>query len=212
MADHAGTAGGSPAVPKARVHRGWHRRRYLPHFDVAGAVQMITYRLADALPRHVASELSHSDDAKNRKRAEALLDVGYGSCILRRPQVARVVVENWHHFDAERYRLLSWVVMPNHVHVLIEVIAGFSLSRIVHGWKSFTAKEIARHIRAPGTVWQEDYWDRAIRSEEHLASAVAYIINNPVTAGLVDAPERWPWSSAANTHLSRSSRMPKAMR
>jgi REP element-mobilizing transposase RayT len=39
---------------------------------------------------------------------------------LRRPKVARVVVENWHHFDAERYRLLSWVVMPNHVHVLIE--------------------------------------------------------------------------------------------
>jgi len=86
--------------------------------------------------------------------------------------------------------------MPNHVHVLVEVNAGHPLSRIVHSWKSFTAKAIAQRVHVSGKLWQEDYWDRVIRNDAHFAAAVDYIVNNPVHAGLAVTPEAWPWSSA----------------
>ena len=92
---------------------------------------------------------------------------------------------------------VAWVVMPNHVHILIEIKRGHPLSRIVHSWKSFTAKVIARRMGCRGKVWQEDYWDRVIRNEAHFEAAVEYIVCNPATAGLVATPEAWRWSSAS---------------
>src|SRR5262245_47946577 len=186
-----GSAGGPPADRFEHCHRSWHSRGYIPHFDSPGEVQMITYRLADALPADVVREDLEDHDSARRKRLERYLDAGHGSCLLRRPEIASLVVENWLYFDRSRYRLCAWVVMPNHVHVLIDVIPGYQVSRIVHSWKSYTAKKIGR-----GRVWQPDYWDRAIRSEYHFNSAVEYIISNPVVAGLVDVPENWRWSSA----------------
>lgn len=158
---------------------------------------MITYRLADALPAAVVCDCkSAKDPAERRKRLEASLDAGYGSCLLRRADIATTVVENWERFHGARYGLLAWVVMPNHVHVLVEIYPSHPMSRVVHSWKSYTAKAIARRTSHPGKVWQEDYWDRAIRSEKHFAAAVDYIVSNPVAAGLVVRPEDWPWSSA----------------
>ena len=86
--------------------------------------------------------------------------------------------------------------MPNHVHVLIDVRSGHPVPRIVHSWKSFTAKEIGRIADVQGRLWQPDYWDRAIRDEAHFAAAVDYILQNPVAAGLVEREEDWPWSGA----------------
>ena len=97
----------------------------------------------------------------------------------------------------ERYRLLAWVVMPNHVHVLIELIDGHPLSGIVHSWKSYTAHEINRTPGNQGKIWQREYFDRWIRNEEHNWQAVWYIHDNPVKAGLVRVQEEWPYSSAS---------------
>src|SRR5690606_7648137 len=114
---------------------------------------------------------------------------------------ASIVVENWRHFHGLRYHLHAWVVMPNHVHVLIEPIANHSLSEIVQSWKSYTAKALLRH-EAGGPpalpeqrVWQPDYWDRFIRDERHYRATVDYIHQNPVKAGLCSKAEDWPWSS-----------------
>lgn len=116
-------------------HRGWHSRGYLPHFDGSEVIQSITYRLHDALPLEVVEALKQDkrwqDDAAKRKQLETLLDAGHGACFLREDNIATVVEENWQHFDNKRYRLLAWVVMPNHVHVLIEVLEGFPLDQIV---------------------------------------------------------------------------------
>jgi REP-associated tyrosine transposase len=134
---------------------------------------MVTYRLADALPAGVIRECQLlNDEAESRRRLEKSLDSGYGSCLLRRPDIANVIVANWKHFDAVLYGLVAWVVMPNHVHVMIEVDRGYQLSRIVHAWKSFTAKQIARRTPTRGRVWQPDYWDRVIRNESHFDAAV----------------------------------------
>jgi len=127
------------------------------------------------------------------------------------------VVDAWKHFDGQRYELVAYVVMPNHVHVLIKTYEGFPLSEVVHSWKSFTAHAIAKYLKrcgrdacaplliegwdaraptpTPTKVWQNDYFDRFIRDERHFAQAIAYIHENPVKAGLCGQPNEWPWSS-----------------
>ena len=86
--------------------------------------------------------------------------------------------------------------MPNHVHTVIEPMAGNSLGAIVHTWKSFSAKEANRVLGRTGPFWHKDYFDRFIQDEGHLSRTIDYVETNPVKAGLVDAVHAWPWSSA----------------
>lgn len=166
------------------------------------------------------------DDKDKQQRIEAHLDAGHGSCLLREPHLASIVECALLHFDGKRYRLLAWCIMPNHVHVLIETLAqapsraggtpalqedfphterrhlaglcdrSLSLSAIIHSWKSFSAKEINKSLARQGTVWQREYFDRYIRDDHHLAAAIAYILDNPVKAGLVARAEDWPFRNA----------------
>jgi REP element-mobilizing transposase RayT len=99
-------------------------------------------------------------------------------------------------FDAKRYRLHAWVVMPNHIHVLFTPIISWSLSDIVGSWKSFTAKEANKLLHRSGQFWQKEYFDRFIRTAEHFGYALDYIENNPVKAGLCLSPANWPLGSA----------------
>lgn len=84
----------------------------------------------------------------------------------------------------------------NHVHTLIEPLEGNPLARIVHSWKSYTAKEANRILGRAGRFWSPEYFDRYIRDERHLVNAISYIHHNPVKAGLAEQPEDWPFSSA----------------
>lgn len=174
--------------------KGWHSRGYLPHLDAAQLVQSVTFRLADSLPRSIALELDQ--DCKDGARWEAILDAGHGACWLSDPTVANVVEEALLHFDGERYRLVAWCVMPNHVHVMAEINDGFRLGNIVASWKQFSARMANRHLRRTGPFWQVDYFDRYIRTDKHYAVAVQYIEDNPVRAGLVTIAKPWRWSSA----------------
>ena len=182
-------------------HKGWHSRGYIPHFDHPDLIQGITFRLADSLPAHVrasmAEELKNATSSTKRARIEAYLNAGHGACYLRDPRIARLVENALLYFDQERYRLIAWVIMPNHVHVLIVIFEGYPLSNVVHSWKSYTAKEANRILGRTGQFWFREYFDRYIRDEHHFANAVRYIHNNPVNAGLVETPEEWPFSSAS---------------
>jgi putative transposase len=100
------------------------------------------------------------------------------------------------HFDGDRYRLLAWCVMPNHVHVVVEPTDESGLGTVVLAWKSFTAHRANRILGRRGPFWHKDYFDRFIRDEGHLARTIDYIENNPVKAGLASTPSSWPWSSA----------------
>ncbi|MCR4297576.1 MAG: transposase, partial [Gallionella sp.] len=130
------------------------------------------------------------------RQIESLLDAGHGACWLRQPAIANIVEDALLHWDGQRYRLLAWCVMPNHVHALIETREGYSLPKVVQGWKSFTARLINQHLGRTGTVWMRDYFDRYIRDDHHLAAAMAYIHNNPLKAGLVSNMQDWLHSSA----------------
>ncbi len=179
-----------------RPPRGWRHRGFLPHLDAPDTVQAITFRLADSLPRPVYERLAATGEAGLTVRVDAEIDRGLGRCLLADPRHAQTVADALAHFDGERYRLIAWVVMPNHVHVVIAQIAGFRLSEIVQGWKSVSARRI-KAAGVEGAIWAPDYFDRYVRDEAHLEACVRYTENNPVKAGLPDRPEAWPFSSAS---------------
>jgi REP element-mobilizing transposase RayT len=198
---------GNAGVPPAES-RGWYSRGYLPHFDAPCVVQSITFRLADALPlsviegwrielqidRHMPANDPRMIDL--RRKIDRYEDAGHGSCVLRDPRAADLVETALLHFDKEHYSLMAWCVMPNHVHAMIEIRDGFPLPRVLHSWKSYTAKEINKVLGTAGKLWLEEYHDRFIRDERHFHAAIAYIENNPVAAGLCRESREWMFSSA----------------
>jgi REP element-mobilizing transposase RayT len=104
-------------------------------------------------------------------------------------------------FDSQRYRLLAWVVMPNHVHALFQPLQDWTVAKLVASWKKFTARKICDLRRESGEVsggpiWHREYWDRYIRDQTHFDKTVEYIHMNPVKAGLVATAQDWRWSSA----------------
>ena len=144
-----------------------------------------------------------------RRRVEEYLDAGHGACWLRRPDMAALVEGALRHSDGERYRLLAWCVMPNHVHALIETREGFPLADVLHSWKSFTSKEANKMVGRTGAFWQREYLDRYVRNAEHYQAVVAYIEENPVKAGLTKVKMDWPWSSARfRAHLGAPASLP----
>lgn len=190
----------TPLTPEAAAlgFRGWHSRGYLPHFDMPGTVQAVTFRLADSLPAHVVARLTSMEDSPaKRKLREEWLDRGRGACWLRRPELARLVEDALLHFDGERYRLRAWCMMPNHVHVLFEV-GTTPLGEIVKNWKGYSAREANKVLGRRGAFWEEEYWDCYMRDERHFRETVRYLENNPVKARLTKTPDprEWPWSSA----------------
>jgi REP element-mobilizing transposase RayT len=187
------------AVEQALGSKGWTTRGYLPHYDQPGTIQMVTFRLADAMPasrRHEWEPMfTIKDEREQRTQLEAYLDRGHGECVLRQPAVAAAVEEVFLRFDGQRYRMTAWVVMPNHVHLLFELWE-LPLDRLLKAWKGTSANAANRVLGRTGTLWQEDYWDRYMRDEEHFRKAKHYIEWNPVKAHLVPQPDLWPFSSA----------------
>lgn len=186
------------AAASCPQHKHWYSRGYLPYCDTPGLLQAITFRLADSLPANALDRLAWEagGNAEKQEKVEVLLDAGHGACWLKQPAIADIVENALLHWDGQRYRLLAWCVMPNHVHVLVEAYEGWPLSGLLHSWKSFTAKAINKRLGQDGKVWMEDYFDRYIRDDLHLAAVIAYIHNNPVKAGLVSNEWEWPYSSA----------------
>ena len=107
-----------------------------------------------------------------------------------------MVQDTLQHHHNQRYVLMAWCIMPNHVHALIKILPNHSLTNIVHSWKSFTAHQANKLLKRRGKFWQHDYYDRYIRDHDHYQNTINYIHNNPVKAGLVTSPNQWLYSSA----------------
>jgi REP element-mobilizing transposase RayT len=132
---------------------------------------------------------------EQRIRLEDYLDRGLGECFLRDPRIAALVEQAMRFHHGQRFDLMAWVVMPNHVHTLIQV-GQTPLTRIVQNWKSIVAVEANKLLGRTGRFWQPDYWDHYMREAEQALKAVRYIENNPVKARLCRAPEDWSFGSA----------------
>ncbi len=163
--------------------KGYYQRAGLPHCDIPGAPVHVTFRAGDSVPLEVIRgwqyELQHRPQAESarvlRRRVDKYLDKGVGSCPLRLESSARLVETALLHFNREKYDLHAWVVMPNHVHVLLTPAEGHPLYRTVQSWKSFTS----RRFGGQGQLWQPDFFDRQIRSEHHMARTMMYIEFQP---------------------------------
>src|SRR5690606_19456972 len=103
------------------------------------------------------------DDSLLRKKIERYLDAGYGECWLRSHEVASVVREALLFHHGAKYELVAWVIMPNHVHLLLRPREGVHLPDILHSIKSYTAQKANRILGRSGAFWQRESFDRYIR-------------------------------------------------
>lgn len=167
------------SVPQTLI-RGWHRRRDIwlrqQGFDPLDANWRIQLSAAPDLERQY--------HAKFTRPFMAYLDRGYGVCHLREKRIAERVASALRHFDGERYELGDFVIMPNHVHLLVCLIGQTEIEKQCKSWKRFSATEINRLIGAHGRFWQEESFDHLVRSPEQFEYLERYIADNPRKARL----------------------------
>jgi putative transposase len=172
-------------------------RRNLPHWYPPGAAVFVTWRLAGTFPK--SSGTSH--DGRVFAEYDRLLDrIANGPTWLRQPQVANCVVDCLQEICGREHPLHAFVVMTNHVHVLITPSIDLAMiTRAIKGTSARQANTILGRTGQP--FWQDESFDHWIRQPNEFAKVKAYIEHNPVRAGLVAAPEEWPYSSAS--HLTK---------
>ncbi|MFM2196573.1 MAG: (E)-4-hydroxy-3-methylbut-2-enyl-diphosphate synthase [Verrucomicrobiota bacterium] len=182
---------------------------HLPHWRIPGATYAVTFRTKDSLPYSVLEDYKTKRQILTERIASALKSAGsrdaspeltplrteiqsltetmiepalhaaVGPQPLSDPRLAEIVRDALKFFDGQRYDLLAWSVMPNHVHALLTPHEGHDLERIVQSLKTHTAKEANRVIGKSGTFWQEEYFDHIVRDGEDLKHQVRYILRNP---------------------------------
>jgi REP element-mobilizing transposase RayT len=183
-----------------------HYERRLPHWDVVGLPLFVTFRLHDSLPAGLVFAPATLTTGKAFMAMDRILDrAATGPKHLRMPEIAAQVIAALR--DGERrfnrYQLHSYVVMPNHVHLLVtpQVPATEWLGPL----KGFTAHEANLVLSFTGKpFWQNESYDHLARSRDEFERIQRYIENNPVKAGLVAEPGDFLWSSARELVTGRT--------
>ena len=186
-----------------------------------GYCYFVTTRLAGALPEYVEQNLMNEYKSKVKylsgisnyklkwekyndlktsyfEKFDAML-TKYDSpvCNLADFEISRIVKESFHYRDKVVYDLVSYSIMPNHVHVLFIPIIGrianspYIVSKIMQSFKRHTARKINQLLKRKGQFWQHESFDHIVRNYVELSRLVNYTINNPVKAGLTDNPYKW---------------------
>ncbi|MGA1994690.1 MAG: transposase [Bryobacteraceae bacterium] len=186
-------------------------RRHLPHWIPGETPVFVTWRVAGSLPAQpeiaewdggtdhrfpwsVTPPLKRSRATDDKKRSSVPPS---GPVWLQDPRVASIVANALLYGEAERrlYQLHAWVVMPNHVHAILRPHA--AMPTIMRWLKGRTSRVANRILGRAGTAfWQDESFDHWIRSAQELQYFIEYVEANPLKAGLVEAKEQWPWSSA----------------
>ena len=182
----------------------------LPHATRSGGVYAVTFRLADSLPQAAIDRMLDEREAVKRQwlltqssansrvgelanvmanATDKYLDEGLGECVLRDPAAAKIVADALAHFDGDRYSLIAWCVMPNHVHLVLQPLEGCELSKVLHGLKSWTAHEINRVLGRSGELWQAESYDHLVRDADDLRHQTEYAFENAQRVGW----ENWQW-------------------
>ena len=205
-----------------------YRSKY-PHIHPVGAMFFVTFRLADSLPQNIINQLKASINPNQINEYEHSLDPSqqirynriqqyyfnrfdyqldekpYGDCYLKDPKIAQIVIDKLRQFDSQYYKLIAYCIMPNHVHLLIDLSVQMKghdhipenykqLHQILKRIKGATAVYANRHLNREGTFWQKDSYDRYMRNGHEISSVINYILENPVKAGLVKHRSEWPYS------------------
>ncbi len=184
-------------------------RRNLPHWTKEGAIYWVTFRLADSLPQDklrawieerdiwrkahpepwTDAEWTEYDD-RFGKCLDEWLDAGYGSRALARSDVREVVRDCLMKFDDQRVRVHAAVIMPTHVHALLEPLETNTLSQLLKGIKGASARRANKLLGVSGTFWMDESYDHIVRSEKQYRHFLRYVEENPRKANLGDS-EYW---------------------
>jgi Rad3-related DNA helicase/REP element-mobilizing transposase RayT len=205
---------GVPPMPASTKSNTLQIRRgaWLPHWTKDGAVYAVCFRLYDSLPLEILDkwkterndilerakqqnrELTVSEQSRLKElfseRVEGYLDRGVGACWLRDDRIGDLVNDALLHFNGERYELLAWCIMPNHVHAVFRAMEGHSLDQILHSWKSFTAHKANGILNRTGDFWHAESYDHIVRDEQDLIAQTNYVWENSDKAGLTDWKRR----------------------
>ena len=197
--------------------------RHLPHIQPPGATLFVTFRLAGTIPRAVLERLKaeatererllrqtavpdtlprflYEEQKRQFARWDKLLDrAEYGPLWLKQPEIAAVVVDSLHYLDGKVYDMDAFCVMPNHGHIVIRPLKTgdgryHPLQKIMHSFKRYTARQANKILGREGAFWQHESYDHVVRNRQEWERIVAYVINNPVKAGLVESWADWPWT------------------
>ena len=190
------------------------REGKLPHWFQPGVTYFVTFRTEDSVPQSLTRKwhaqraawlLKHGIDLKSsdwrfelqqspqiereyhqRFTREFMdyLDRGHGACPFANSEAAELVASALHHFDGDRYILGDYVVMPNHVHLLVGLMGPTEIEAQCRSWKKFSAQEINLLLGRNGRFWQEESFDHLVRSPEQFEYFQRYIADNPLKAGL----------------------------
>ncbi len=173
------------ATESSRLHTPRLRREDLlvPRDSVAGAA-------VAGLPERDRREFAETFS----RRLDEFLDDCHGECLLRRPQFAEIVARALLHFDGERYHMGDFVVMPNHVHLMVQFLGADGLKRQCRSWKKFSAREIHEKLGRHGHFWQDESYDRLVRDPEEFFHYREYIAIKPKKARLKSG-EFWYYKS-----------------
>jgi len=216
-------------------------RRFLPHWQPPGGTFFITYRLAGTLPEAVLEELRRERqrllnlpkesvysetewririDRKIFALLDDYLDKNRDIEWLSDIRIAEIVRDNLFYHAASKYYLWAYVIMPNHVHLVLQPAENWIkrfenvpqaaslakekkakyergvLSGILHSLRSYTGNEANKVLGRTGSFWNNEYYDHLVRDNEELQRIIYYVENNPVKAGLVRKMEDWRFSSA----------------
>ena len=193
--------------------------RHLPHWRQEGATYAITFRQKDSIPQEQLQALKrwrtiweeqHPEPRTELEwqrfaqeitsKTERWLDEGYGSCVFNEPRLSREMSKSLLYFQEQRHFTFCFVVMPNHVHVVMQPMNGYALEDCLQRIKQYVSLQVNDSLKRIGALWEEESYDRIVRDEEHLWNVVQYIGRNPKKAGLpVDQWIRWihpDWKAA----------------
>jgi len=184
-----------PQSPRSQVTT-VHARR-LPHYYALGQPLFVTWRLHHSLPANRAFPSAATSGEAFLAMDRLLDNAQTGPLHLRRPEIAGLVHEAIHYRNqiSREYDLHSFVVMANHVHLLIT--PHVAVAKMMQSLKRFTARGCNKMLGHTGKpFWQDESYDRLVRNQAEFAQIARYIEMNPVNAGLVATPEEFRWSSA----------------
>ncbi len=207
--------------------------RHMPHYQPHDATYAVMFRLAGSLPAAVIQRLkdereeyrrfiSGMTDDKHRhellrehavqhfEKFHALLDDSTsGPHWLKQPEVAAIVAGAMHYWDARAYEMLTYCIMPNHVHLIFSIGSAsavplpnhplegqtpYVVTNILASIKKHSASKANKLLKRSGTFWQDETFDHVILDGEELEKAIWYVLCNPVKARLVNDWKEWRWS------------------
>jgi putative transposase len=185
--------------------------RNLPHYQPEEGTFFITYRLQDSVPKSKIPELKNeyrllksqnpqmSEEEKLKAHAnyfrlfdKALDENPNEPYWLKEPAILQIVSNSLHFNDGKQYKLWSFSIMPNHVHVLLTLIeSSIPLYAILQKHKRFSAWQANKILNRTGSFWHKESYDHLVRNTESFNRIIKYILNNPVKAGFVNNWKEW---------------------